>query len=582
MVYFAFVWNCTCTCLVGSCCFHGHRFWAPLDRGEQMKRLLILLLLATVTLAHADDSKISPELRGYQSTKQVQVIVQYAPGTQLNCTGLLGLVDCLVNDILTLGGKILGDLPLINGVVALLDGNAIQSLSNQQNVVYISLDRPLAPSLSNAAVAVNAPFAWQSNYTGAGVGVALIDSGVSNQPDLDLGILPLSRVVYQQSFVPGNSSTNDQFGHGTHVAGLIAGDGLSSTGPQYSKTFKGIAPGANIVNLRVLDQNGAGTDSLVIAAINRAISLKSRYNIRVINLSLGRAVYESYKLDPLCQAVEQAWKNGIVVVVAAGNNGRYQPTDGYATVTSPGNDPYVLTVGAMKPMGTPTRLDDLIASYSSKGPAVVDAVVKPDIVAPGNLLTSLEAPNSTLYNELPGNHVPDNYYVKSGSSASSSTYFTLSGTSMATGIVSGVVADLLQKSPKLTPDQVKARLMLTAYKTFPQFSSTTDPTTGITYTDQYDVFTIGAGYVDIEAALNSTAVARGTAMSPVATFNSSTDQVTMTDDPSAVWNTSPTWSNAAVWGASQFVTGTSGASSGTIASTSSTTSGSNVLWGSNV
>src|SRR5208282_848122 len=182
------------------------------------------------------------------------------------------------------------------------------------------------------------------------------------------------------------------------------------TGALYTKTFKGIAPGASIVNLRVLDQNGAGTDSLVIAAINQAISLKSRYNIRVINLSLGRAVYETYTLDPLCQAVEQAWKNGIVVVVAAGNNGRYQPTDGYATVTSPGNDPYVITVGAMKPMGTPTRTDDLIASYSSKGPTAGDAVVKPDVVAPGNLLVSLESPDSTLYNEFPGNRVPYSYY----------------------------------------------------------------------------------------------------------------------------------------------------------------------------
>src|SRR6202034_3686476 len=306
-------------------------------------------------------------------------------------------------------------------------------------------------------VAINAPFAWQSGYTGAGVGVALIDSGVmSNHPDLYMGILPISRVVYQQSFVPGNSSANDQFGHGTHVAGLIAGDGLSSTGPFFSKTFKGIAPNASIINLRVLDQNGAGTDSLVIAAINQAIALKSQYNIRVINLSLGRAVYESYRLDPLCQAVEAAWKNGIVVVVSAGNNGRTQAADGYGTVTSPGNDPYVITVGAMKPMGTPTRVDDLIASYSSKGPTAGDAVVKPDVVAPGNLLVSLEAPNSTLYNEFPTDQVPYSYYVNGGSSASSSSYFSLSGTSMAAGVVSGAVADLLQKTPSLAPDQVKA------------------------------------------------------------------------------------------------------------------------------
>src|SRR6266571_5674395 len=212
-----------------------------------MKKFLLLLLIATVTVAHANDAKISPELRGYTSTQQVQVIVQYAPGTQVTCSGLLGLVDCLVSDIVKLGGTILGQLPLVNGVVALLDGDGILNLSNQSNVVYISMDRPLTPSLNNAASAVNAEFAWQSNYTGAGVGVALIDSGVSNNLDLNQGILPVSRVVYQQSFVPGNSSSSDQYGHGTHIAGLIAGDGLSSTGLLFSKTFKGIAPGANIV-----------------------------------------------------------------------------------------------------------------------------------------------------------------------------------------------------------------------------------------------------------------------------------------------------------------------------------------------
>ncbi len=428
-------------------------------------------------------------------------------------------MDCLVNDIVKLGGTILGPLPLVNGVVALLDGNGIVNLSNNANVVYISTDRPLTPTLSNAAPAVNAFAAWQSGYTGAGIGVALIDSGVASHPDLNGGFLGTSRVVWNQSFVSSSASANDQFGHGTHIAGLIAGNGSSSQGSKYSRTFQGIAPQASIINLRVLDQNGMGTDSAVIAAINTAIQLKPQFNIRVINLSMGRPVYESYKLDPLCHAVEAAWKAGIVVVVAAGNNGRYQPTNGYGTVTSPANDPYVITVGAMKTMGTPTRVDDLIASYSSKGPTALDAVAKPDIVAPGNLLVSLEAPGSTLYNQYPGNRVPYSFYMNGGSSASSSSYFTLSGTSMAAGVVSGVVADLLQKSPRLTPDQVKARLMKTAWKSFPAFSSTTDPTTGITYTDQYDAFTVGAGYVDVEAAINSADVATGSAMSPVASFN---------------------------------------------------------------
>jgi|SRR5215469_3920656 len=163
--------------------------------------------------------------------------------------------------------------------------------------------------------------------------------------------------------------TNDQFGHGTHVAGIIAGTGMKSSGSGYIYTFKGIAEGVTLINLRVLDQNAAGTDSQVIAAIDTAIQLKSKYNIRIINLSLGRPVYESYTLDPLCQAVEQAWKAGIVVVVAAGNDGRNNSagTRGYGTIEAPGNDPYVITVGAMNTMGTPTRSDDAIASYSSKG-----------------------------------------------------------------------------------------------------------------------------------------------------------------------------------------------------------------------
>src|ERR1700728_1576521 len=150
-----------------------------------MKKFLLLVLLVAVPFACADNSKISPDVQSYPSIQKAQVIVQYAPGTQLNCSGLLGLVDCLLNDVLKLGGRIIGELPLINGIVAQLDGNGIQSLSNHSNVVYISSDRPLAPSLSNAAYAVNAPFAWQSNYVGTGVGVALIDSGVNNHPDLN-------------------------------------------------------------------------------------------------------------------------------------------------------------------------------------------------------------------------------------------------------------------------------------------------------------------------------------------------------------------------------------------------------------
>src|SRR5437588_7239672 len=201
-----------------------------------------------------------------------------------------------------------------------------------------------------------------------------------------------------QNFVPGATDASDQYGHGTHVAGIIASEGWFSTGSNFTHTFKGIAPNANVINLRVLDQNGAGTDSSVIAAIQTAISLKSTYNIRVINLSLGRQVFESYTLDPLCQAVEAAWSAGIVVVAAAGNQGRNDSagTEGYGTIAAPGNDPYVITVGAMKTANTPTRTDDTIATYSSKGATAYGYVVKPDIVAPGNQVVSTLAPNAAL------------------------------------------------------------------------------------------------------------------------------------------------------------------------------------------
>ena len=161
-----------------------------------MKKFVLFCLLVTVTFGYADDSKISPELRGYNSTQPVQVIVQYAPGTQppaqANCGGLLGLVNCVVSDLL----NIVGQLPLINGVVALVDGTGIVNLSNQSNVVYISSDRQLS-TLDVAGPAVNAEVAWQSNYIGTGIGVALIDSGVNSHPDLYTGILPISRVVVQ-------------------------------------------------------------------------------------------------------------------------------------------------------------------------------------------------------------------------------------------------------------------------------------------------------------------------------------------------------------------------------------------------
>lgn len=346
----------------------------------------------------------------------------------------------------------------------------------------------------------------------------MIDSGVDNVTDLQgLGTIDSlnSRTVYNQSFLPDEAKKDagaDGYGHGTHAAGIIAG-------------------------------NGAGRDSYVIAALQRAIALKNTYNIRIINLSLGRPVFESYTTDPLCQAVEAAWKAGIVVVVAAGNNGRDNTfgRSGYGTVNSPGNDPYVLTVGAMKEKNTAFRGDDEIASYSAKGPTTIDHIAKPDMVAPGNQIISLLGISKDwISRQYSQNLVPNAYYDPSGKRKPSDTYLWLSGTSMATPMVSGAAALMLQKEPGLKPDQVKARLMKSATNNFPFSSTATDPITNITYTSQYEIFTVGAGYLDIMAALNNKNLSLKTAMSPKVRRDAS-GKFRLVADASTLWGESALW-----------------------------------------
>jgi serine protease AprX len=508
--------------------------------------------------------KISQELQHLPARQRVDVIVQYR----------VQPAKAQIKRAMVTGGALQGQLNVIRSAVFSLKAGSLATLAQNPNVIYISPDRPVqATSLATDYYdqAVLAPYAWSANLHGSGIGVAVIDSGINSGKDFTLSNGTGSRIVYNQNFASGKNTVSDLYGHGTHVAGILAGNGMNSRGTSFRKTFVGVADGVNLINLRVLDQNGSGKDSTVIAGIETAIRLKSKYNIRVINLSLGRPLYESYKLDPLCLAVEAAWKAGIVVVVAAGNEGRnnWHDIDGYGTITAPGNDPYAITVGAMKPMGSTTRADDLIASYSSKGPTLVDHIVKPDIVAPGNMMISvLASSTATLIKANSKNIVPLSSYSTTKTGASS--YFTLSGTSMATPVVSGAVALMLQKNSRLTPDQVKARLMRSAFKTFPRYSTATDPDTGDKYTSQYDIFTIGAGYLDIQAALNNTDLAPATigiAKSPAVARDKSGNVYVVTG-PSVLWGGSIMWGTSAVWGTS-VVWGTK-------------SSGESVLWGSSI
>jgi serine protease AprX len=325
----------------------------------------------------------------------------------------------------------------------------------------------------------------------------------------------------------------------------------------------------NLISLKVLDQNGGGQEADVIAAIQAAIALKSTYNIRVINLSLGRPVFESYTLDPLCQAVEAAYNAGIVVVAAAGNYGRdnSRGTRGYGTIASPGNDPYVITVGATNSKGTPSPYDDSIASYSAKGPTAVDQIVKPDIVAPGNGVVSLLASTTcTLYAAANSTHVYMGYETFGLISGVSNNYLRLSGTSMATPVVSGAAALLIQQNPSLTPDQVKERLMRSAKKILPSRMYGIDAITAYQFRMVADIFTVGAGYLDINAALANTDLITVPAMSPTAVYDPVTHLVSLSSnfskvlglDDSVVWGdtlfSGKVGSGAlAVWGADDSV-----------------------------
>jgi serine protease AprX len=528
---------------------------------------MLCALILTASLAFAGSPKMSKDLEGKNASDQVNVIVQFtqAPTAKHH------------QKVMNKGGKFKQELGLVNGGAYSVPASALADLAADPDVAFISPDRPVQATLDNARATVGADLAYKANWTGKGVGVAVLDSGLSNISEFDM-----KRVVYSQDFTNG-ITTIDMYGHGMHVGGIIGGAGNKYDNTPYQ--HRGIAPGVNLINLKVLNDSGVGTDSGVIAAIDQAINLKKTYNIRVMNLSLGRPVYESYTLDPLDQAVEKAWKAGIVVVVAAGNEGRNNSknTNGYGTITVPGNDPYVITVGAMNMKGTPSRADDVIASYSSKGPTLYDHVIKPDLVAPGNQVVSVD---TTAYGE--STSLPYLYPQTIYNSSCPYCYIRISGTSMAAPMVSGAAAILLQKTPSLTPDQVKARLMKTAYKTLPLYTTATDPVTGVTYNSQADIFTVGAGYLDIQAALANTDLApatAGSALSPTVTKDAS-GNIVLVNGSSVIWGGSVMWGTSVVWGTSVLwgsnVQGQSVLWGSGVCWGSSTMQGYSVLWGSGV
>jgi serine protease AprX len=344
---------------------------------------------------------------------------------------------------------------LAAGAVVSANSDELADLAADAAIDHLSGDLPVKTwmSVSNKSTAADQVRAGVPGgflglgaipgVNGQGVGVAVIDSGISFHSAL------ANKVVANVSLITGDPSVADAFGHGTHVAGIIAGNAAPARTVTGLYTG-GVAPGAQLVNVRVLGADGVGLTSDVIAGIQWAIANRTRYNIRIINLSIGHPVAEPSATDPLCEAVAEAVQAGIVVVAAAGNDGvDANGSRVLGGIMSPGNSPWAITVGALNTWGTVQRSDDTVATYSSRGPTRYDMAVKPDVAAPGNKIISLEASDSYLAATY-------SYLHKAGSGTNG--YMQLSGTSMATPMVSGGVALLLQATPGLIPAQVKMAL----------------------------------------------------------------------------------------------------------------------------
>ncbi|NUR55501.1 MAG: S8 family serine peptidase, partial [Acidobacteria bacterium] len=411
-------------------------------------------------------------------------------------------------DARAVGAHVVAELPMVDAVTMRIARRELRRLTTLPSIATLSVDGPVA-------MAASATNPWTSLLPGTNtyqtlgitdltlmgdtIGVAIIDTGivggtagsVVNFFDFTKSATTVASVI-----------AYDDNGHGTHVAGLIGDPGVQSYG-----NVGGVAPNVRLIGMKVLDAQGQGTTTNVIRALDYAVKNRSVLGIDVINLSLGHPIYESADTDPLVQAVQRTVAAGIVVVVAAGNEGANRTTGevGYAGILSPGNAPSAITVGTADTLATGTRTDDRVAPFSSRGPTWYDAYAKPDVIAPGRRQLSTAAPGSTLYNTYQTKLVVflNPTATKTSKVTAPSRYISLSGTSMSTGVVAGVVARVLQahrltytaatnttwKPSKLPPNLVKAILMYTA-------TLMSDENGNV-----YDVLTQGAGEVNAAGAV---------------------------------------------------------------------------------
>jgi serine protease AprX len=408
------------------------------------------LAVALLTMLWA---ALEPRTAQAHSGQATEAIVQFEPGVARQAR---------LRAVRAAGGRVVRDLHLIRGLGVQLPAGGARRLARAPGVRAVTPNAAMRPSAAAPAgryaawdpAALATAFnqstrtdrVWTSPRTSAsgdGVAVAVIDTGIAGGlPDFATSSSDsTSRVIASAVVNPDATTAEDLYGHGTHVAGLVAGNGraLPKNDPLYSR-YMGTAPNANLVSIKASDDHGRSSLIDVIAGLQFAVDHKDDYGLRVVNLSLTSMQALSYRVDPLDAAVEAAWFHGLVVVAAAGNRG----TDADAVSYAPGNDPYVITVGAVDDHGTKDTLDDTLAPWSSRG-VTQDGFAKPEIVAPGAHIASTLAPGSDFSSLCPDCVVDGRY-------------FRVGGTSMAAPIVAGIAADVISVHRTWTPDQVKGAL----------------------------------------------------------------------------------------------------------------------------
>lgn len=461
-----------------------------------------------------------------------------------------------------LGGTVVRDIPLIGAVVLDLPTDGVLALAGDTSVARLSLDAKVQGAMTVERAAVGGDLIGADDgtgYDGRGVVVVVIDSGVhfmhddfqcaaempdsqknhiyDDADDIDGGLETRwngevkqrhNRRIISIDFTNPSKNGEDHYGHGTHIAGIVAGSGREAWEHSSISQHRGIAPASTILSLRVLDSEGAGFTSDVIAAISFVVSNQDVIDAKVMNLSLGHPVYESYETDPLALACAAAVDAGVTVVCSAGNHGTSATGSAYGTITSPAHAPWVITVGASNTGGTVPRSDDTIATFSSRGPTPIDGMVKPDIVAPGVSIVASGYDDSTLNKRY-------SMMVDIGNNCNND-YMAMSGTSMSAGFVSGALACMFQANPSLTPNAAKAILMYTAQKmTLP------------------NVLEQGAGLLNVEGAVRlSAAIAPNSDSLPEGAFwldaASPEEAIGMLDPYTPIGGEVAYWGSALIWG----------------------------------